>query len=149
VRGCLGDALLEAPVCAYSEEGDDRYTVAECGVLGMSETREDLLSSLQEPAVPGFIATDSLLVSNTLGGGGGGGSFGGGGGFNFGGGGGGGGGSPGGGGGGIPGGGGGGTPGGGGEISPVPLPAGLWLMLGALAGLSGLAAMVRRRKLYA
>jgi uncharacterized membrane protein YgcG len=160
VRGCLGDALLEAPVCVFSEEGEDRYTLAECGVLGMSESREDLLSSLQEVTVPGLDGSDPILVGITPGGGGNGGS---GGGFTFSGGG--GGGTGGGGGGGPdlpevepffpdpddddpdpPGGGGG---GGGGEIPPVPLPAGLWLMLAALAGLSGLAARARRRRLHA
>lgn len=41
VRGCLGNAPLEAPVCAISKSGIDGYTLAECGVLGMSQTRED------------------------------------------------------------------------------------------------------------
>jgi uncharacterized membrane protein YgcG len=155
VRGCLGDALLEAPVCVFSEEGEDRYTLAECGVLGMSESREDFLSSLPEIPVPGIDPSDPLLVGIIPGGGGTGGSGGSGGGFTFTGGGGGGGGpdlpeveplfpddddrDP-------PGGGGG---GGGGEIPPVPLPAGLWLMLGALTSLSGLAAIARRRNLHA
>ncbi|MFN4156137.1 MAG: VPLPA-CTERM sorting domain-containing protein [Paracoccaceae bacterium] len=161
VKGCLGDALMEAPVCVSSEEGSDRYTIAECGVLGTSESREDMLSSLGGLALPGLTGSNPLLESTKSGttgaasfgrvgfGWSGGGSSGGivpgsflddgdtqpggnGGGA--------------GGGGGLPGGQGGGWDGDGGDVSPVPLPAGIWLMLGALTGMSGLGVMARRRQ---
>ena len=172
VKGCLGDALMEAPVCVSSEESSDHYTIAECGVLGTSESREDVLSSLEGLALPGLTGSSPLLASTTPGSAGSAGfaagfrgmGFGWAGGGNS---------SgigfgrgrtpsprfgnvpgsfldgsdtqPGGNGGGT--GGGSGLPGGdGGDISPVPLPAGIWLMLGALTGMSGLAAMARRRQ---
>lgn len=150
VKGCLGDALMEAPVCVSSEEGSDRYVIAECGVLGTSESREDVLSSLDGLALPGLTGANPLMSAINPGNAGaarfGAGArrmgFGG------------------------PGGGSmpppgkvpgsfldeGDTPPGGddgddedGHISPVPLPAGIWLMLGALTGMSGLRAMARRR----
>jgi hypothetical protein len=52
VRGCLGDAPLEAPVCAIAGSGVDGYTVAECGVLGMSETRADDPDDVFVPFTP-------------------------------------------------------------------------------------------------
>ncbi len=159
LKGCLGDALMEAPVCVSSEEGSDRYTIAECGVLGMSESRDDLVSSLESLTLQGLTGSSPLLASTTLGGAGitdfaagsdwsGGsstgigfsrgrtplaifdnvqGSF-----FD--------------GGGSLTGGDGGRWDGDDSVISPVPLPAGVWLMLSALTGMSGLAAMTRRRQ---
>lgn len=146
VRGCLGDALLEAPVCAFTREGEDGFVVAECGVLGMSETREDFLASVLDlPAVGDFPANTNIgtrIVPNSSGRSSGFSSFGGGGT----------------GGGRVPrfgedepseigigGSGGSGDTGGGGggggpDIPAIPLPAALWLMLGGMAALFGLKA---------
>lgn len=143
VRGCLGDALLEAPVCAFTRENEDGFVVAECGVLGMSETREDFLASVLDLPAIGDIPTNTnigtRIVPNSSGRSSGFSSFGGGGGT---------------GGGRVPrfgedepsvigiGGSGGsgetGNGGGGGNIPAIPLPAALWLMLGGMAGLLGL-----------
>lgn len=162
VKGCLGDAQMEAPVCVSSEEGSDRYTIAECGVLGMSETREDVVSSLESLMIQGLTGSSPLLAPTTQGSrktasfatsfgwSGGGSSTGTGIGFGLGrtplaifdnvpgsfldgdsi----------------LPGGDDGRWDGDDSNISPVPLPAGIWLMLSALTGMSGLAAMARRRQ---
>ena len=146
VRGCLGDAPLEAPVCAIPSSEADSYTVAECGVLGMSQTREEYLGEVPGPF---FDATAPAKMSNERAPGPpsfsrpfGSRSFSGGGGFLGG------------------GGGGGGQPGpdgffpgdtplppggGGNEVLPVPLPAALWMILLALAGLSGVGVLKHRR----
>lgn len=146
VRGCLGDALLEAPVCVSSNQDDDGYTVSECGVLGMSMTREGFMDVLPplifddpEPTGPrlisrgGYGGTFSTTPAGSGGRGSGGGSRDS-----------------------LPGlsslpvlGGGGSNSGdggdtGGGEVSPVPLPAALWLMLASLSGLCGLGAWRQR-----
>ena len=193
VKGCLGDALIEAPVCVSSEEGSDRYTIAECGVLGMSEDREDMVLSLESLTLQDLTGSSPLLASTTLGstrttgfaagfgrlGGGSstgigygrgrtplaifdnvpgtlldgsGGLPGGDGGQDFGrdrtplvisgnvpgsfihG------------GGGLSGGDGGRRDGDNSDVSPVPLPAGIWLMLSALIGISSLAGTARRRQ---
>lgn len=148
VRGCLGDALLEAPVCAFTREGEDGFVVAECGVLGMSETREDFLASVIDPPfvsdLPANTNIGTRIVPNSGGSSSGFSSFGGGGGGTGGGrvprfgedeptdigiGGSGGSGNT----------GGGGNGGGGGnDIPAIPLPAALWLMLGGMAALFGL-----------
>jgi hypothetical protein len=65
VRGCLGDAPLEAPVCAISKSGDGDYTVAECGVLGMSQTREEYLDELLVPFFTGVGETIPATVITT------------------------------------------------------------------------------------
>lgn len=158
VKGCLGDAQMEAPVCVSSEEGSDRYTIAECGVLGMSETRDDVVSALESLTIQGLTGSSLLLASTTIGGSrtagfaasldwSGGSSTG----ISFGrdiaplttfdnvphtfleG------------GGGLPGDDGGRWDGDDSNISPVSLPAGIWFMLSALTAMSGLAAMARRR----
>lgn len=147
VRGCLGDAPLEAPVCAISKSGDDGYTVAECGVLGMAQTREDFPDDFFVPFLPD--GTESTTVRNARPGGtsfsrsGGGGSsapiFTG-----------------------LVGGGGGGTSrtniddgfdpvlpaggGGGNDVPMVPLPAAFWMMLLALTGLYGTRMLTGRRE---
>lgn len=167
VKGCLGDAVMEAPVCVSSEKGSDLYTIAECGVLGTSESRGDLAPYLEVLGLSGPTGSSPLLALTNPGSaaatgldpgslrtGFGLSGFGSSSGFglgrgrtqprNFGN---------------VPGSGfddgpGGGLPGGegdgghddGSDISPVPLPAGIWLMLGALTGMSGLAAMSRRRQ---
>ena len=156
VRGCLGDAPLEAPVCAISKSGSDDYTVAECGVLGMSQTREEYLDELLVPfftgvgeTIPATVTTTDRKARDTffsrpvgsspnlpgfsglVGGGGGGSSR---------------------------------TnsgdefaniidPGdgssdfgeGGGSVSSVPVPAAFWMMLLALTGLSGAGALLQRK----
>lgn len=58
VSGCLGDAPLEAPVCTISESEHGNYTVAECGVLGMSQSRD---AYLDDPLVPVFTALDETM----------------------------------------------------------------------------------------
>lgn len=140
VRGCLGDALLEAPVCVSSNQDNDGYTIAECGVLGMSMTREgfmdvlpDLIFDAPEQAGPRPISRGTYggtFSTDPADSGSGGGSRGGLPGLS-----------------GFPGLGGGGSSSsegddggdtGGGEVSPVPLPAALWLMLASLSGLYGL-----------
>lgn len=158
VRGCLGDARFEAPVCAISDAGGDSYTVAECGVLGMSQTREDYPNDFFVPfftsvnnGTPVMMTSTESRVAGTffsravgsspnlpsfsglLGRGGGGGSR---------------------------------TGFGddeftniieprdgssitresGGSISIVPLPAAFWMMLLALTGLSGAGALLQRKK---
>lgn len=156
VRGCLGDAPLEAPVCTISKSGDDDYTVAECGVLGMSQTRQDYPDGFFVPFFPGInemvpakvttrdSGSNGTFTSRSIGTGP---SFRGSGGV---GGGGGGGGSP-------PGGGGGffsndptgnsPDPGDGdNDVPAVPLPAALWMMLLAVTGLFGTSALRQRRK---
>ena len=40
VRGCLGDTRLEAPICVYPGDGDGSYVLAECGVLGVADDRD-------------------------------------------------------------------------------------------------------------
>jgi hypothetical protein len=71
VRGCLGDAPLEAPVCAISKSGGDSYTVAECGVLGMSQTREAYLDEVFVPFFTGVDeATPPIMTTNESTGGG-------------------------------------------------------------------------------
>jgi hypothetical protein len=65
VRGCLGDAPLEAPVCTISKSGSDDYTVAECGVLGMSQTREEYLDELLVPFFTGVGETIPATVTTT------------------------------------------------------------------------------------
>ncbi|MGI3213153.1 hypothetical protein ACROSR_18875 [Roseovarius tibetensis] len=62
VRGCLGDAPLQAPVCAISKSGDDGYTVAECGVLGMSQTLDEYL---EEMLLPFFAGPDEAIPAMT------------------------------------------------------------------------------------
>lgn len=148
VRGCLGDAPLEAPVCAIPTSQAGSYTVAECGVLGMSQTREEYLGEVPGPffdatpparmstgRTPGGVPSFSRPFGSR--------DFSGGGGF-LGGGGGGGGGQPGPGGffpGGDPP-----PPGGGGtEVPAVPLPAALWMSLLALTGLSGVGVLKHRK----
>lgn len=171
VRGCLGDARLEASICIISAAEDDSYVLGECGVLGMSDTRDDFLSFLMDdsPAVllrsplpapfGGPIPTPVAVRSAGFGGVGGFGGSGGGGRIL--------GGNPtsgtdgnGPGGGGdwgfdgddTGGGGNGGNPGGGDNpgttVPSVPLPAGLWLMLTGLAFLSG-AKLLRRLRIHA
>jgi len=147
VRGCLGDALLEAPVCVSSNQDGDGYTVSECGVLGMSMTREGFMDALpaltfDEPEQAGPRLTSrgaygGTFSTNPAGSGSGGGSRGG---------------LPGlsslpglGGGGSNSGDGGDGGDTGGGEVSPVPLPAALWLMLASLSGLYGFGVWRRRK----
>lgn len=130
VSGCLGDALLEAPICVFSNAEDNSYTLAECGVLGMSEERVEFLDPFMEPAFSDTDVFKPVLISN------------------------------------IghtnvrpdvikfgdnvfdtfsgrddrstPEGGGDGDIGGGGNITPIPLPGAIWLLLGALSVLSGL-----------
>ena len=65
VRGCLGDSLFEAPVCAISEDHRDGYTVAECGVLGTLETREKFPAPLLEMTLPVFNDGTHSLFSTT------------------------------------------------------------------------------------
>lgn len=151
VRGCLGDAPLEAPVCVIPNSEAGRYTVAECGVLGMSQTREEYLDE-----VPGLFftgvdeTTPATMTARRNAGGapsfsrpfGSSRSFSGGGGFL------------------VDSGGGGNRPesdiffpGGGGappsqgtsDVPAVPLPAALWMILLALSGLSGTGALKHRR----
>lgn len=130
VSGCLGDALLEAPICVFSNEDDDSYTLAECGVLGMSEMREDFLDSFWEPSFPGSDEFKPVLISNIGNtdsrpdvisfGGHNFGTFSGGNDRN------------------TPDGNGDGNIEGGDKVPHVPLPGAIWLLLGALSGLYGL-----------
>jgi len=140
VAGCLGDVPLDTPMCTISDSGSGDYTVAECGVLGMSQTREEyleevgdaLLDDVAGPRPVTVITGDSRdggtsferpggSVSFPPGGGFGGGGFIGGGGSGDGG-----------------SGGNGGDPGGGsGGVPTIPLPAAVWMLLLALAGVSG------------
>jgi hypothetical protein len=140
VAGCLGDVPLDTPMCTISDSGSGDYTVAECGVLGMSQTREEyldeigdaLLDDVADPRPVTVITGDSRdggtsferpggSVSFPTGGGFGGGGFLGGGGSGNGG-----------------SGGNGGDPGGGsGGVPTIPLPAALWMLVLALAGVSG------------
>ena len=149
VRGCLGDAPLEAPVCVIPTSEAGSYTVAECGVLGMSQTREEYLDEIPGPFLTGVgeTAPTGMSTGRTPGPPSfsrpfGSRSFSGGGGF------------PGGAGivssqprpdvippgdGGVP-------PGeGGGDVPAVPLPAALWMILLALTGLSGVGALKHRK----
>lgn len=149
VRGCLGEAVLAASICVYPDEAADTYVLAECGVMGVSDDRDEPLFAWATPVTPAaagigsgtFVnpparggSTPPGRVSFAPGGGGGGGST---------------------------------TPPNltpfpppngenppnghppGGEppsgpppgtpdIPSVPLPAAVWLLLGALGGLSGL-----------
>lgn len=139
VSGCLGDALQEVPVCAFSNEDVDGYTLAECGALGIPETREDFLDSLLEPtyfgvdtlepplissdppSLPGFSGWEVPRVGDTLP-------------FSF-----------------VddslttfPGGNVRPNSGGGQEVSPVPLPAAIWLMMSGLIAMFGLGVLQRR-----
>ncbi|MEI4233996.1 hypothetical protein [Roseovarius sp. D22-M7] len=153
VRGCLGDAPLEAPVCAISKSGGDSYTVAECGVLGMSQTRELYLDEVFVPFFTGVDeATPAIMTTNERTGSGRSfsrpvGSF-----RSFSG---------------LVGGGGGSSraslgdfesdiivPGGGSaepgesgrDVPMVPLPAAFWMILLALTGLSGVSVLKKRKK---
>jgi hypothetical protein len=149
VRGCLGDARLQASVCVYPGGTEGAYLLAGCGVLGVFEEVAGLLSQPIGWTAPsrgpaGFVAVS--FGSTSPGGrsvppGGGGGAGGGG--------------------------GGGGSslpppvfplppdgpdappPGGGpqhppADIPPIPLPAAVWLLLGGLASLTALRAARRR-----
>jgi len=150
VRGCLGDAPLEAPVCAIKTSEEGHYTVAECGVLGMSQTREEYLDEFPGPFFTGVDETTPATMTTRRNTGGapafsrpfGSRSFSGSGGF-------------------VGGGGGGSRPGSdvffpGGDGAPpggeddsgvpaVPLPAALWMILLALTGLSGVGALKHRK----
>ncbi|WP_209427584.1 VPLPA-CTERM sorting domain-containing protein [Pararhodobacter sp. SW119] len=146
VRGCLGVLGVADEICVYPDEDlEDGYILAECGVLGVVDDRDGPLLPLVEwttpvgmigpgPGVGIFSSPPPRTTSFPPGGGGG-----------------------------VPptlfpppgGGGGGGTPptpddpDGGPpdrpEIPPIPLPAAIWLLLGALAGLPGLRILNRRR----
>ena len=41
VRGCLGEARIQAPFCVYPGEVDGTYSLAECGVLGVWDEVEN------------------------------------------------------------------------------------------------------------
>jgi len=140
VAGCLGDVPLDTPMCTISDSGSGDYTVAECGVLGMSQTREEYIEEIGEALVDDVAGPSrvTVITGDSRDGGtsferpGGSVSFPPGGGF---------------GGGGFVGGGGSGNGGSGGNgsdpdgpavgVPTIPLPAAFWMMVLALAGVSG------------
>ena len=53
VKGCLGDAPLAAPVCVISGDGDDHYSLVECGAPGLTGPLSDIVAPILAASLAG------------------------------------------------------------------------------------------------